>query len=229
MRKVDPKDFWENKILQWETGRYKDTRHGSFLEKVANSASNSLRYRIEVTEKILAPHVSGKRVVELGCGSGLLARPLIEAGASSYTGYDIASAAIDLAQRAAKNDSLGDNVRFFEKNLDHLTEIEGDIFFSLGLLDWLGDSQLDHLFAIQRHADWLHAIAERRPSLSRVLHAAYVRISYGYRTGMYIPRYYDIAEIAGRSALLDKPVNVYRDPRLSFGAILTTLPLNAKS
>lgn len=229
MRMVDPKGFWENKILQWETGRYKDTRYGGFLEKIANSASNSLRFRIEVTEKILAPHVKDRHIVELGCGSGLLSRPLIEAGALSYTGYDIASVAINNAKKAARNDNLGDNVRFFEKSLDQLTEIQGDIVFSLGLLDWLDDNQLDHLFTIQGSADWLHAIAERRPSISRILHAAYVHISYGYKTGTYIPRYYNINEISDRSSVLGKPVNVYRDPRLSFGAILATLPVDVAS
>ncbi|MBT5108905.1 MAG: class I SAM-dependent methyltransferase, partial [Rhodospirillaceae bacterium] len=54
------------------------------------------------------PHVKGRRIVELGCGSGLLARDLLACGALSYQGFDISPIAIDRARVMAREHKLGD-------------------------------------------------------------------------------------------------------------------------
>ena len=86
---TDPKEFWENKILSWEEGRYnlsESSYSSTKLEKIANKGSNSLRFRIEKCGEILSKHVSGKDVVEIGCGRGLLVPRLMAAGAKSFRG-----------------------------------------------------------------------------------------------------------------------------------------------
>src|SRR2546430_945199 len=95
---IDPQQFWEDKILRWEADRYGRSAHSSWLERVASRLSGSLRARLALAESLLRPHVAGRRVVELGCGSGLLAAPLVEAGAASYLGIDIARSAIASAR-----------------------------------------------------------------------------------------------------------------------------------
>jgi hypothetical protein len=47
---VDPKIFWDEKILKWEEGRYslKQGSKHSLLESSANFLSNSLRFRMEM-------------------------------------------------------------------------------------------------------------------------------------------------------------------------------------
>jgi hypothetical protein len=71
---IDSKQFWEDKILTWEDGRYgEEVKAGSWLERIANRASGSLRFRLTITKELLASHVKGKHIVELGCGSGFLA------------------------------------------------------------------------------------------------------------------------------------------------------------
>ena len=70
---VNPKDFWERKIIDWEIGRYglSEKNEQSFFEKIADKSSNSLRQRLQLASQYLAPFVDGKRVLEVGCGSGL--------------------------------------------------------------------------------------------------------------------------------------------------------------
>lgn len=223
---TDARAFWENKILEWERDRYA-AASGSMLERLASRASDSLRFRLSFTGQFLSRHVAGKRVVELGCGSGLLAEGLLGAGAVSYHGYDIAAGAIVRGEERARIAGIDGQARFTVSDSDSLGRVEADLVFSLGFLDWLTPAQIDHAFSLAPNADWLHAIAEKRVSPSQWAHRLYVQIAYGHRTGAYRPRYYSVDEIAVIAARHGYgPPCVYRDRRLSFGAMLASIPFD---
>lgn len=223
----DVQGFWQARILDWERGRYgvEGVRRGP-LERLADRASDSLRFRLESAGDLLAPAAEGCRVVDLGCGSGLLGRRLLDAGASSYIGYDIAPAAIDAARARAKEEGWDSRARFEVATVADLDALDADLVVSLGLTDWLSDDDLDRVFALGRGAAFLHAYSEARPSLQRWLHTAYCYAAYGYRTQGYVPRYLDtgwFTALARRHH--EGPVQVWRHPRLAFGAYLTSLQL----
>ena len=222
---MDPKKFWDDKILGWEDGRYNFSDNtSSMLEKIADQASASLRFRLNFAKELLLPHVTGKKIIEIGCGSGYLTANLVQAGAESYVGYDIAAAAIERARTISLDAGISSQVKYIHSGLENIESLDADIVFSLGLLDWLNDAELEKLFCISGNARWLHAIAEKRFSASQWLHRLYVQISYGYKNRGYIPRYYKcshIEEIARRYC--SNPITVIRDPRLSFGLFMSTL------
>lgn len=228
---VNPKEFWENKILTWEYGRYDLDNRGGILEYFANLSSRSLRARLQLAVEVLTPYLNNKNVIELGCGSGLIAEKLLQAGASSYHGIDFSENAIDRANAEIVNESNAQKIKF-EVN-DACTfkpeTRENNIFLSLGLLDWLNDTELDNLFASNGDAHFLHAIAEKRSSVIQLIHRLYVYIAYGHKTNGYTPRYYtpnQLAKIVRKYT--DKPLYVYRNSRLSFGAFISTLPIGEK-
>ncbi len=227
---TDPQQFWEDKILRWEADRYgQGADRSSWLERLASHLSGSLRARLALAQELLRPHVAGRRVVELGCGSGLLAEPLVDAGAASYRGIDIASTAIARARERTRGTRAASRIAFEQGDVASLAPLEADVVFSLGLFDWLTPAEIDAVFAAGRGADYLHAIAEKRRSPSRYLHRAYVFLSYGHRTGAYVPRYFDVADLQATAARHDpRPMRVFRSPRLSFGAFVTTLPLTPR-
>jgi len=222
----NPKSFWEEKIFTWEENRYKEkVSSASTFECLASRLSGSLRFRRQFALQYLVPHVEGQRIVELGCGSGFLAEELIKHGAVSYFGFDIAQNAIDVANRRTKAANLGSQINFKCVSVDSLPSMEVDVVFSLGLLDWLTDVQLNTLFAHFHSTHYLHSIAEKRLSLQQLIHKFYVNITYGYRTGNYVPRYYDVGFIKRIiNPHSSKPIQVIRHPKLGFGAFLTTLP-----
>ena len=224
---VDPKQFWENKILTWEEGRYhSSTKDKSLLERMADRSSNALRFRQTITKKLLEPHLAGKHIVELGCGSGLLARDLIALGAASYKGYDISENAISNATKSAKEFGLCDVVTFEVCDVASLPHLEANIIFSLGLLDWLDEVSLAKVFEVGAAAEFLHAISEKRNSPAQFIHRLYVFLAYGWRTGNYVPNYHSIGDIETfANPYFQKSLQVYRDQRLSFGTLISTLPI----
>jgi SAM-dependent methyltransferase len=179
-----------------------------------------------MAEALLRPHVAGRRVVELGCGSGLLAEPLVEAGAASYVGYDIARSAIESARERTRMARGATRIRFEQGDVASLPPLSADLVFSLGLFDWLTANEIDAVFAAGGASDYFHAIAEKRRSPSQYLHRLYVFLSYGHRTGAYVPRYFDVAFLEAVAARHNpRPMHVFRSPSLSFGAFVTTLAL----
>ena len=90
------KDFWDNKILEWECGRYNlNTSKNKPLEMIPDLVSKSLRFRLKITKELLKPHIKGKAIIEIGCGSGLLTKFLHDNGAKYYQGFDISENAIN--------------------------------------------------------------------------------------------------------------------------------------
>lgn len=217
---IDPKSFWNAKILGWENSRYSaSSGTPGLVERIAGRVSTSLRFRLDAAVELLAPHLPGRRVVELGCGSGLLAERLITLGAASYQGYDLSEAAIDRARQRAD----GPRVSFDVAAVGELPAQGDSLVFSLGLFDWLTPAEIAHVFAIGHDGDYFHAVAERRHSVEQLIHRAYVHLSYGRRTG-YAPRYHSMAEI---DALLRRtglpPAKVHRHRRMRFGIFVTDL------
>ena len=222
---VDPKQFWEDKLSRWEQGRYgKPERALGLLEWIDNRSSMSLRHRLAITPELLKPFLTGKRVVELGCGSGLLAARFIEYGAASYLGVDIAESAIRNARQAHGGHDA--RIAFAVGGVADLQPLAADLVVSLGLFDWLRDDEIANVFAKSGSADFLHAIAERRPGLQQWLHRAYVQLAYGYRTDSYRPRYLTCGHIeALATAVVRRRLHVYRHWQLSFGALISSLPI----
>ena len=224
---VNPKDFWERKIIDWEIGRYglSEKNEQTFFEKIADKSSNSLRQRLQLASQYLAPFVDGKRVLEVGCGSGLLTPYLMDAGAKSYLGIDIASVAIKKAEERYKDSNWVSDVEFRSGSMDQIKGYEFDIVVSLGLTDWLGEQEMTDLFSLSDNCDCFHSISENRFSISQLIHRLYVNVAYGYKTGGYKPKYYSEKEILSYTSQARNPCSLVRHPTLKFGAFVSSLPI----
>ena len=144
---AEPKAFWNAKILGWEASRYGGAASPDLVEGVAGRTSSSVRFRLDAAARLLAPHLAGRRVVELGCGSGLLAERLLALGAASYQGYDFSEAAIARAKQRAADSPRGEAMRFAVAAITDLPPQGDALVVSLGLVDWLAPAELDHLFS----------------------------------------------------------------------------------
>jgi SAM-dependent methyltransferase len=220
---INTKDFWEKKIIGWEDGRYMKTEDTGGMEGFADKASKSLRFRMKAAVRLLAPHVTGKTVVEIGCGSALLAEELMELGAESYLGYDFAEVAVTRGNERLKEIGLSDNACLEVADVTNLKPLNADVIFSLGLFDWLTLEDIDHIFECSMGTTFLHSIAEKNFSLQQLIHRLYVQLAYGYKTGTYRPKYLSVDEIAAIALRYGvDQVYAYRHCELLFGALLTS-------
>ncbi len=223
---IDPKSFWEPKITVWEEGRYDRAPQGRPLERLADAASASLRFRLRSAVELLTPHVRGLRVADLGCGTARLAKPLLDAGASAYVGVDLAESAIAGARARARLEGWSDRATLHRADIQALPRLDVDLVVSLGLVDWLTDDELRAMFAASGDAHFLHAIAEAQPSPAQLVHRLYVRVAYGWWNGGYVPRYFRANHLPKLAAPhRPGPYRVWRHPGLAFGAYITTLPI----
>jgi predicted RNA methylase len=83
--------------------------------------------------ELLLPRISGKTIVELGCGTGPMAESLIEAGATSYLGFDIADSAVEAAQARVDAAGLSGKIQFKQGSMADIGEVDAYIVFSMGL------------------------------------------------------------------------------------------------
>tara|TARA_B100000035_G_C20956878_1_gene534604 strand:+ start:375 stop:1031 length:657 start_codon:yes stop_codon:yes gene_type:complete len=206
---TNKKNFWNNKIIEWENDRYYD------LNKINAQKLDSVKCRLDVCEKILSRIVKNKNIVEIGCGSGLLAKKLIEKGAKSYAGYDFAKNAIIRAKKNNKNNS---KIKFYTREVLQIKKIKKcDIIFSLGLIDWMNEKELRHLSKLSKNKYWLHSFSEKRLSIFQFIHKIYVTLYYGLTNGMYIPRYDNKSKI--KNLFGNNKIKFIENKKLSFGVI----------
>jgi len=179
---------------------------------------------MKVATRLLAPHISGRHIVELGCGSGLLAEQLIKLDVASYQGYDISDVAVARARQRLAGSQRGGLTRFDVAAVSDLLPQGEALIVSLGLIEWLTPTELDHLFNLSQLGSFLHAFSEQRHSLSQLIHRIYVRFSYGRKSGGYVPRYHQLSEIDAIAKRYGfNRLGIYRHPQLRFGTFVSNL------
>lgn len=224
--KVDRKQFWNAKILGWESDRYSQQgRPANFMESLAKKFGG-VNERLVQARRIILPNIAGKRVVELGCGSGLLAEDLIGAGAVSYHGIDIAERAVEQAAERVRAKGLAEKVTFAAGEVGQETRYDADFVFSLGLLDWLTLKEVENIFRASDGGDFLHSFSEDRKSIWVPIHKAYVYMKYARKDPDYVIRYDDAEELRALAAsCTEKDLHIFRDKKMTFGTFITTLPI----
>ena len=223
---IKPRDFWNEKLIGWEEDRYSHSAQGSsLLEELARKFSG-LPERMATASRVLIPRAAGKRIVEVGCGTGLLAESLIEAGAESYLGFDIADSAVKSAQERVAAAGMSEKIQFMQGGVIDIGKVDADIVFSMGLLDWLTHDEIDKVFGLSEGAEFLHSFSEKRLSFWRMVHMLYVFVAYGHRTGKYKPNYHtlsELSEIADRHG--KKRITPIRNPGMRFGCFMTSFEI----
>jgi ubiquinone/menaquinone biosynthesis C-methylase UbiE len=109
-----------------------DTR--KHLSKYYSIISNASK----LYEELISANVSGKKILEYGCGEGSLSFDLAQKGAEVY-GIDISDVAIEKAQEISVAQKLDDSIKFYVMNAEELS-FEGNFFDTI-----CGSAILHHL------------------------------------------------------------------------------------
>lgn len=136
----DVAEEWNHRILRWEKARYS-------IPAALNPFAWTVRKRATLAIHALSGLVRpGDTLLELGCGSGILARRLLRLQFSRYQGYDSSALAVGVAQRRLARHPGGARCRFEVADLRiDGSRLEADLVFLFGLTDWLKAGELDGL------------------------------------------------------------------------------------
>jgi SAM-dependent methyltransferase len=220
---MDKKKFWENKIQTWEKKRYGEEENIDAV-KSSSIAGSSLLFRFEKAAEILKPYVNDKKILDLGCGTGIFFNELQKTDFLHYTGVDLAESAIIEAKKKIEGTDKEKKCSLYSGNIVEFDFPDCDVVVSLGVLDWLDKSEIAELFKKTYPRKFLFSISEKRASITRWIHSVYVFVSYGWKSEGYVPIYYttdEIIEIAEASGY--KNIKIFRHPRLRFGTFLYSL------
>lgn len=216
---MDSKQYWDEKIIEWEDSM-KGRQEVSFIEKLAARFRKSLSYRSALAEDMVKPFVGGKKVLDLGCGSGFFAFQLYEqAHPEHITGIDISSRAIARAEEIAAERGLTSAFTFQEGDVAGMALPEVEVTVGLGFFDYLTLPEITQLFNNLRTKHFLFSFSERKFSIMRFMHIVYM-------LSQNCPKhFYNTKEEIG-NCVGNQYTNVQflNDPQLSFACIVHNLP-----
>lgn len=219
----DLKEFWEETIKDWDSHRHgANTQAMPLLYRLTHTPSEAVRFRKQVVLDHLKAHVKNKRVIELGCGTGRLAQQIIDCGAASYLGYDIADNAVAMAQNLLSTESIDDRITFKQADIGELNTLDADFIFSMELFPWLNNEQIDHLFSICSDTDFLHTSNERGFNLRQKLRIFHQRLTGTEKYQVTLRNADAIFNVAKRYGC--KQLFVFRHKNLATLSCLSSLP-----
>lgn len=130
-------DYFHRKIQDFDD-IYRDDKPGliSFLNRTIRA---SVRLRFDLAFKMIGD-ISGKSVLDIGCGSGRYMFESIRRGAAKAVGLDAAAGALAMAGKMASDFGVADHVEFIETDfMDFDTDKKFDIVFAVGYFDYIFD------------------------------------------------------------------------------------------
>ena len=205
------KEFWNQKIASWEKNKYK---------KRYFDVNSSVKFRLETASNLLNQISTGKSVLELGCGSGLLWERIRLSNMKYYKGIDFSKTAISAFSKKIQNSKYQKTVSLSCEDCIE-NSYSTDIIVSLGLLDWISIEKMKKLAKNYKNSWFLHSFSEKKYSPAQFIHSFYARLNYKVWT----PNYRSADEL---SFIFGQRAKIYRHPRLSFGAFIYNLPSGVK-
>lgn len=166
----DPQTYWESKIIDWDALRYEgQLKPSSLVYKIIKNPQDIIEYRKQLILQHMQPYISGKHVIELGCGTGRMAKPIIEIGARSYQGADFTKQGIQACLERTEQQGIRDCTSFQCIDIADMKQLQGDYVFTNGVIAYLSNEVLDHLFSVTHGIDFFHINNEPRINLRQLI------------------------------------------------------------
>jgi cyclopropane fatty-acyl-phospholipid synthase-like methyltransferase len=114
-QKSDSAAYWEEHLQSWEASAYfkEGQQNANWWDRLSTVFRGDAMYvRMNTALELLAPHIHGMSVLDVGCASGRFAFQMIKAGAKIVYGTDISSPAVEGAKKRSVELGLQDKLDF---------------------------------------------------------------------------------------------------------------------
>jgi len=163
--------FWDRRISAWEASRYS-------LPARLNPFSWTVRGRMNAARRLVRDDFARHpHILDLGCGSGLLAQAVLEAPGRRYTGVDFSRTAVETARSRFLPHS--GRIQFEQSDALGGPEWAAPLIVFLGLLDWLDEEEMRLLFRRLKAENLCFSFTESESGLAGLLYRQYRRCSDG--------------------------------------------------
>lgn len=175
MKKTDSTDpmrnYWDENIAHWADTSYEREKSGRGpIAALMAKLRSSVNARALVAGELLAPHIEGKTLLDLGCGDGGFALAMLRAGAAHVIGWDISPQAVEIAQRQADVEGFGPRAEFRAVRVEEGDFPETDFTSGLGLLDWMGPGEIRALLLRLAGRKLLFSYSEQDGTFAEIVH-----------------------------------------------------------
>ena len=133
------RDHFDDDALRFDA--IYDEKKGPFARFVDNYWRGVVQRRLELNIEKLEP-LTGKKILDVGCGSGRFCIAFAQRGAAKIVGVDFAAAMIEIANSLAKNAGVAEQCEFRVGAFpDAIAEDEGpfDASTANGFFDYVGE------------------------------------------------------------------------------------------
>ena len=116
-----------------------DDKKGVFARFIDNYWRGVVQKRLKLNVEKLAPF-AGKKILDVGCGSGRNSVLFTEAGAKRVVGIDFSQPMIQLAEKFSREHTRETICTFLQADfIEHVFEEKFDVVAALGVLDYIAD------------------------------------------------------------------------------------------
>jgi cyclopropane fatty-acyl-phospholipid synthase-like methyltransferase len=115
-QKSESARYWEEHLQSWEASAYfRDGQQtAGWWDRLSTVFRGDAMYvRMNTALELIAPHLNGMTVLDVGCASGRFAFQMIQAGAQKVHGTDISEDALALARKRAAELGMEGKAEFF--------------------------------------------------------------------------------------------------------------------
>jgi 2-polyprenyl-3-methyl-5-hydroxy-6-metoxy-1,4-benzoquinol methylase len=130
----------------------------ALMRGLNNWLRKDIYQRYEMTIAECAPTIAGKRVFDIGCGSGRYCHELAAKGAGECVGIDFADNMIEFANQFARQRGVAERCKFIKTGyLEYKPDGHFDVAIAMGYFDYIPDPAV-HLRKMRSESDKLIAI-----------------------------------------------------------------------
>lgn len=222
MNKDNLRKYWDLCIIRWEKDTY-GFRNRNIIERLSFILRRPLRRRFEIALYLLKPYLPYYKILELGCGSGLLCEELLKNDVKDITCVDISLTAIQRAEnRINKNNFAKQNYKFLCEDALKIDYSDYNIIVGIGLLDWLEIDEIKELFDRIKDKFFVLSFSQRKWNIFSILHRFYWLLRILVFKFKIKPVYYSINQIKEMANF--RKMEFLQNKDMSLSIIIYNLP-----
>lgn len=173
--KENLKYFWDNHLKNWSSAYNKDFKKLSILEKCAHIIrTKQIENRHKFIVSLIKEKIKNKKILELGCGNGVLSKEIIKMQPAHLTCIDISEIAINITKKKLINIYDNNKIEFINGDIETI-KIDFDRFdliLGLGISQYLNQDIIKKIFFSSR-SNFCFDYINSELSLLNILHSIY--------------------------------------------------------